>query len=178
MALFVAAKSEVGAVYATVTADPARTAEAKVRTTVDPETVRPVTARVTPPTVTAKALVGAVVEFNASLYVSVKLVPAASTAADTKVGATASVFEAFVISLSEIVAASLYEASSIMFVSSLPVGSVYDIRTTVPGAMRSTILSSTVSPSTVTDETVLVTPPTFTTNCPVGIVPDVERGSL
>ena len=111
MALFVAAKSEVGAVYATVTVAPARTAETKVRTTVDPETAAPVTDREEPPTVTAKALVGAVVEFNASVYVSVRLVPAASTAADTKVGATASVFELFVTEPEGIDEASLNDAS-------------------------------------------------------------------
>ena len=57
----------VGSVYATVTVWPRPTADAKVSTTVEPDTTAAETSRVVPPTVTAKALVGAVVELRASL---------------------------------------------------------------------------------------------------------------
>ena len=109
----------------------------------------------------------------------VKVSPVASTAADTKVGATASVVEPFVIWASGILELSLNDASSMTLESStLVVGSPYDSSTTAPGAIRSAIFNSTVSPLTVTDEIVLVTPPTFTVKRPVGIVPAAERTSL
>jgi hypothetical protein len=71
-------------------------AVAIVSWTVDPLTVTPVTARVSPFTVTANADVEAVVAFNASLYVNVNVVPAVFTAAELNVGAVRSTVELFV----------------------------------------------------------------------------------
>ena len=93
-------------------------------------------------------------------------------------GATASVVEPLVIWASGILELSLNDASSKTFESSpFVVGSPYDSRTTAPGAIRSAISNSTVNPLTVTDEIVLVTPPTLTVKRPVGIVPAADKTS-
>jgi hypothetical protein len=85
-ARFDVAELAVGAVYATVTVWFFSTTEASVNWTVDPLTTTPVTARSTPPTITVNAVDGAVVAFNASLYVSVRTVPAELMADELSVG--------------------------------------------------------------------------------------------
>jgi hypothetical protein len=79
--------STVGAEYATVTTWPRSTAGESVRTTVDPLTVAFETVRVSPSTKTVNADVGAVVAFNASLYVSVSAVPVVPRTDELIVGA-------------------------------------------------------------------------------------------
>ena len=66
------------------------TAEANVSSTVEPETATLDTLLDEPPTKTENALASAVVADNASEYVKITFVPAVFTAADTNVGAVAS----------------------------------------------------------------------------------------
>ena len=59
----------------------------RVSSTVEPETVAAVTLLLTPPVVTAKAEVAAVVADKASLKVSITFVPVVFVAAEVNVGA-------------------------------------------------------------------------------------------
>ena len=82
IAEFVSAVFEVGAVYATDADLPAPIGVASVSTTEFPSTATPTTESISVPFFTVNAVVGAVVGFNASLYVIVNFVPVASTEAD------------------------------------------------------------------------------------------------
>ena len=64
------------------------TVDAKVNSTVEPDTATDDTDRDTPATVTAKSDAPAVVADNASEYVKISFVPAAFTAAELNVGAS------------------------------------------------------------------------------------------
>jgi len=76
----------VGSEYATVTDSLCPTADASVNSIVEPDTATLDTLRNTPPTVTAKADVAAVVADNASEYVKITFVPVAFTDADENDG--------------------------------------------------------------------------------------------
>jgi hypothetical protein len=94
-------------VYATVTDSPDATADAKVNTTVEPDTERELTFLGTPSTVTENAETNAVVPDNDSEYVSVTVVPAVFVAAETNAGGVRSTVELFVTAVATRVAASL-----------------------------------------------------------------------
>jgi hypothetical protein len=81
-------------VYATVTDSPDATADAKVNTTVEPDTAADDTVTAEPFANTAYAPIAAVVADSASEYVSVTVVPAVFVAADTNVGSRASITSA------------------------------------------------------------------------------------
>ena len=138
------------------------TVDAKVNSTVEPDTATDDTLRDTPPTVTAKSDAPAVVADNASEYVKITFVPAAFTAADENVGATPSTVELFVTDVADNDAAS-FPAESWTALESFPaVGSVYATVTVSPCATADPKVNSTVEPDTTTDDTLRDTPPTVT----------------
>jgi hypothetical protein len=147
-------------------------AVAIVSWTVDPLTVTPVTARVSPFTVTANADVEAVVAFNASLYVNVNVVPAVLTAAELNVGAVRSTVELFVTDCDESEIASLPTVSctALFAVELSEVGAVYDTVTVWPAPAGDANVSCTVDPLTVNPVTPREEPFTVTANADVEAV--------
>ena len=81
---------EDGALYAIVTSAPFSTTEASVNCTIEPLTTTEETERSTPATVTTKSPGKAVVAFNSSLYVIVRIVPRLFTEAALNIGARVS----------------------------------------------------------------------------------------
>ena len=87
-AAFDVAELDDGAAYATVTVFPEPTGEPRASCTVEPLTETELTVTGEPSAVTVNADAAAVVLPSDSLYVSVRVVPAAFTAADWNTGGT------------------------------------------------------------------------------------------